>query len=95
MEERISAVLRNYLYNLKDAETIYNKYLDKKLSAKGFDLTRIFQEYELAKNQTILDKVRMTLSNEQEYSEHQWQQEILQLFSYFIQSIFMYLNKFQ
>lgn len=79
VEGRISAVLRNYLDNVKDAETIYHKYLDKKLSAKGSDLTKIFQEYELAKNQTILDKVRMMLSNEQEYSERQWQQEILQI----------------
>jgi Domain of unknown function (DUF4263) len=79
VEGRISVVLRNYLDNVKDAESIYHKYLDKKLSTKGSNLTKIFREYELAKNQTILDKVRMMLSNEQEYSEHQWQQEILQI----------------
>lgn len=79
VEGRISSVLRNYLDNVKDAETSYHKYLDKKLSAKGTNLTKIFQEYELAKNQTILDKVRTMLKNEQEYSEHQWQQEILQI----------------
>ncbi len=79
VEGRISSVLRNYLDNVKDAAAVYQKYLDKKLSAKGANLTKVFQEYELIKNQTILEKVKTMLRNEHEYNEYQWQQEILQI----------------
>ncbi len=79
VEARVSSVLRNHFDTVKDAEKIYQKYLDKKLSTKGANLTKLFQEYELIKNQTLLDKLREMLANEIQYSEHQWQQEILQI----------------
>lgn len=79
VEARISSVLRNYFDNVKDAERTYQNYLDKKLSAQGSNLTKIFKEYELVKNQTILAKVKEMLKSEGQYSERQWQQEILQI----------------
>lgn len=79
VEARISSVLRNYLDNVKDAEKIYQKYLDKKLSTEGQNLTKTFQEYELIKYETILDKLSTMLIQEGEYSERNWQEEILQI----------------
>ncbi len=79
IEARVSSVLRNYLDNVKDAEKIYQKYLDKKLSTQGQNLTKTFQGYELIKYETILDKLVTMLIRESEYSEHNWQEEILQI----------------
>ncbi len=79
VEARISSVLRNYLDNVKDGEKVYEKYLDKKLSNSGQNLTNTFNEYEIIKYQTILDKLQKMLGEENQYSEHQWQEEILQI----------------
>lgn len=79
VEARISSVLRNYLDNVKDGEKVYQKYLDKKLSNSGQNLTNTFNEYEIIKYQTILDKLQKMLGEENQYSEHQWQEEILQI----------------
>jgi len=79
VEARVSSVLRNYLDNVKDAEKVYQKYLDKKLSTQGQDLTKTFREYELIKYETILNKLVDMLNQEVGYSEHNWQEEILQI----------------
>jgi hypothetical protein len=79
VEARVSSVLRNYLDNVKDAEKIYQIYLNKKLSKQGVNLTKSFQEFELIKCQTILDKLTKMLNEESEYNEHNWQEEILQI----------------
>ena len=79
VEARISSLFRNYFDNVKDAQKTYQKYVDKKLSNQGNNLSKIFQEYELAKYDIILDKLKTMLLHEIEYSEHQWQEEILQI----------------
>jgi Domain of unknown function (DUF4263) len=79
IEARVSSVFRNYFDNVKDAEKTYQKYVDKKLSNKGNNLSKTFQEYEIAKYNIILDKLKAMLLHEIEYSEHQWQEEILQI----------------
>jgi hypothetical protein len=79
VEARVSSVFRNYFDTTKDAERIYQKYLDKKLLNKGQNLTKVFQEYELAKLKTILEKLKQMLIQENNYSESQWQEEILQI----------------
>lgn len=79
VEARVSSVIRNYLDNVKDAEKIYQQYLNKKLSKHGVSLTKTFQEPELIKYQTILDKLIKMLREEIEYNEHDWQEEILQI----------------
>lgn len=79
IEARVSSVFRNYFDNVKDAEKIYQKYVDKKLSKQGDNLIKTFQEYEIAKYNVILDKLKVMLLNEIDYSEHQWQEEILQI----------------
>jgi len=79
IEARISSVFRNYFDNVKDAEKTYQKYVDKKLVNKGNNLSKTFQEYEIAKYNIILDKLKAMLLHEIDYSEHQWQEEILQI----------------
>lgn len=79
IEARVSSVFRNYFDNVKDAEKTYQKYVDKKLSNKGNNLSKTFQEYEIAKYNIILDKLKAMLLQEIDYSEHQWQEEILQI----------------
>lgn len=79
VEARISSVFRNYFDNTKDAEKVYQKYLSKKLLNTGRNLTKVFKEYEIAKYSTILEKLKSMLSQENNYSEHQWQEEILQI----------------
>ena len=79
IEARVSSVFRNYFDSVKDAEKTYQKYVDKKLSNKGNNLSKTFQEYEIAKYNIILDKLKAMLLHEIEYSEHQWQEEILQI----------------
>lgn len=79
IEARVSSVFRNYFDNVKDAEKTYQKYVDKKLSNKGNNLSKTFQEYEIAKYNIILDKLKVMLLQEIDYSEHQWQEEILQI----------------
>lgn len=79
VEARISSVFRNYFDSTKDAEKVYQKYLNKKLLDKGENLTKAFREYELAKLNTILEKLKQMLVQENSYSESQWQEEILQI----------------
>ena len=79
VEARLSAVLREYFGGIKDAEKTYHKFMNKKISKIGTDLNRIFKESELAKYQTILEKLQGMLKSEDGYSEKQWQEEILQI----------------
>lgn len=79
VEARLSSLLRNYLDGVKDAEKVYQQYLNTKLSKHGTDLTEIFRDLELVKYQTILEKLYEMLEDESQYSEHQWQEEILQI----------------
>jgi hypothetical protein len=79
VEARIAAILRNHLDNVKDAERKYQRYLNTKLSFNGANLVKTFKDVELIKYQTILEKLGEMLNDEIQYSEHQWQEEILQI----------------
>ncbi|GAB3013799.1 hypothetical protein GCM10027051_16280 [Niabella terrae] len=79
VEARIATVLRNYLDNVKDAEQVYERYMNKKLSKEGSDLSKIFKDNELYKYQTIYRKLEGMLMEETQYNERQWQREILQI----------------
>ncbi|MCG6189124.1 Shedu immune nuclease family protein [Maribellus maritimus] len=78
-EARLATVLRNYFDSTIDAESKYNKYMAKKVSAKGADLSAIFKENELNKFIAIQQKLQEMLDDEITYSEPQWQKEILDM----------------
>ncbi|MCY1662623.1 Shedu immune nuclease family protein [Chryseobacterium sp. SL1] len=79
VEARLSSVIRNYLDGVRDAEKSYQKFLDSKLTRKGKNLKKTFQEIDTLKYETILQKLNQMLKDEAEYNEHQWQDEILQI----------------
>jgi hypothetical protein len=66
---RVAAVLRNYTDNIKDAENTYNRYMDKKISAVGTNLAKLFKDSEIVKYQTILEKLKTMLANEIAYTK--------------------------
>lgn len=76
---RISSIITNYFDTTKDAELKYQKYLNKKKSKRGKNLIKHFQEYELHKYQVILNKLIEMLHSENNYTEAQWQEEILEI----------------
>ncbi|MAL24111.1 MAG: hypothetical protein CMP05_05395 [Xanthomarina sp.] len=78
-EARISSTIKNYFETTKDAETTFQNYLNKKPSKIGKKLNKLFQEYELLKYSTILEKLEGMLKSENSYNEIQWQKEILEI----------------
>lgn len=78
-EAKITAILGEYFSEVPDKEKQYNKYLNKKNKVRKNVLRKTFKESEIAKYETILDKLTYMLNNEIKYSENQWQEEILQI----------------
>lgn len=78
-EARVSSVIKNYFETTLDSEAKFQNFLNKKVSKKGQKLNKIFQEYELEKYNTILEKLEGMISSENSYSEDQWQDEILEI----------------
>jgi hypothetical protein len=78
-DSRVSSVLKNYLDSTKDAEKLFINLMDKKPSTAGMDLTEAFRKTELFKYESILSKLKRMLIDEENYSEKQWQREIIQI----------------
>jgi hypothetical protein len=78
-DARITAIIKNYFETAIDSEKKFQNYLNKKKSKKGDNLTKIFQEYEIKKYSTILEKLEVMLNSENSYNENQWQNEILEI----------------
>lgn len=78
-EAKITNLIKEFFSTTKDINKKFQNYLNKKETNKGIDLTKTFKEFELVKYETILDKLTRMLSDENNYSENQWQKEILQI----------------
>ncbi len=78
-EARVTNVIKEFFSTTQDAEKKFEKYIDKKATNKGQNLTKLFSDIELFKYQTILEKLEGMLLSELSYSENQWQDEILQI----------------
>lgn len=78
-DAKITRLIKEFFSTTKESETKFQKYLNKKESPKGENLTKIFKDSELIKYETIFDKLTTMLADENNYSEHQWQKEILQI----------------
>ena len=76
---RVAACIREDIDTARDLEETYNQYMNRKVVATGSKLLSIFAAAELAKYQTILKRLRHMLASEHDYSEKQWQQEILSI----------------
>lgn len=78
---RASSVLKNYLDQTKDAETAYQKYRNRREAFSSerrasSHLSSLLLSHEVAKDESILDRLQEMLENEVEYSEASWQRGI-------------------
>ncbi|QHC84727.1 hypothetical protein AS589_07985 [Empedobacter brevis] len=78
-QARVSSIIKNYFDTTVDSELKFQKYLNNKNSKQGKRLMKLFKEYELQKFRTIQEKLRGMLESENDYSEDQWQNEILEI----------------
>ena len=79
VDARLSSVLKNYFNTTMDGEEKYNACMNKKISIKGKNIYKIFQENELVKYQSVRRKLELMLKSEDKYNEKQWQKEIFQI----------------
>ncbi|MES2654689.1 MAG: Shedu immune nuclease family protein [Bacteroidota bacterium] len=78
-DAKITNIIKEFFSTTKDIDKKFQKYLNKKETKKGIDLIKTFKETELIKYETILEKLTRMLFDENNYSERQWQNEILQI----------------
>lgn len=78
-QSRISSVLRNYFEEVKDSNALYVRYRNKKSSKQSLGLSKLFEEYEADKFQTIYQRLLSMLEDEESYNETEWQKEIIDI----------------
>lgn len=78
-QARIDAMLTNYINTKEDSQQQYLDYMNKKESKVGSKLQQHFASLEVYRSETILEKLKDMLDDENAYSEKQWQQEILEI----------------
>lgn len=78
-EAKITNLIKEFFSTTVDGEKKFQKYLNKKKTNKEINLNKTFKEVELIKYETILEKLTRMLNDENNYSEHQWQKEILDI----------------
>lgn len=76
---RVEAVLRDFLDTKSDAVENYERYLNRRISARPSGLRLTFAQHETAKYQTLLERLNEMLAAEAAYTERQWQKEIVQI----------------
>ena len=77
---RVSSVVREYVETDVDAESLFKRYVDKRLSKKTKVVPPRIKENELQKYRFLHDKLVGMLDAEDTYTEIVWQSEILQIF---------------
>lgn len=78
-DARVGAVLTNYIDLKENSQQKYIDYMNRKPSKRGTDLVIELAGIEVHKYERVLAKLKIMLSNENSYTEKQWQQEILQI----------------
>lgn len=80
IDARITSYISEYFDTVKNAEEGFNKYINKKkLNSNPNNILRLFKKQDELKLKTVLEKIETMLKNEINYSEHQWQEQILQV----------------
>ncbi len=80
VKARVSSTIREFIDSCIDAKARYEKYMNKYVkSIKGENVLNAFAKNEKIKYQTLLQKLKEMLDNETNYTEKQWQEEILQI----------------
>mgnify|MGYP006255733067 CR=1 FL=1 len=78
-QAKVTSIIANYFENIIDKENVYKRYLNKKIPLNKSKLRNVFKDTEIYKYETLFEKLKSMLSNEIKYTEHQWQEEILQI----------------
>lgn len=76
-QARVAGVLRNYLEDMMDAESAYLRLLNKRVHTRTSRLPKLFQQQELHKYGSIIQRLEYMLNHEDGYSELNWQEELL------------------
>lgn len=78
-EARVGASIEDYLETASNTAATYEKYMNRRVTARSSDVLEVFRSHELAKFQTLKDKLDSMLANEAAYNERGWQNEILDI----------------
>ena len=78
-DARVEASLRDYFESVSDTERIFQKYVNKKVASSRGTVLAALRPSELAKFETLLEKLETMLQGEAGYSERRWQIEILEM----------------
>lgn len=76
---RMSVILKNYFDSSSREQEKYDNYMNRRQSLAGRNLSEEFKPYDLRKYETVLEKLKYMLANENNYNEHNWQDEIIQI----------------
>lgn len=76
---RVSSVVREYTETEVDSESLFTKYVEKRLSKKTKNFRAEFKNSELQKYRFLHSKLTLMLEAEDSYPESTWQAEILQI----------------
>jgi len=79
VDARISSILIDYIDEIQESEKKYNNYINKKSNQKTGNILNVFRDQEIYKYSSILERLESMLNDEVNYSEHQWQEQILQI----------------
>ncbi len=79
---RVSSMIRNYVPLEADFEAQYQRYRERKASARGNQPRNQFRAYESDKFAALVKKIEEMLSGSVGYTERQWQEEILQVIQF-------------
>ena len=78
-QARVGSVLTNYIELKENSQQKYINYMNKKQSKVGANLSNHLAEHEAYKYKSIIGKLKNMLTDENVYSEKQWQKEILEI----------------
>jgi hypothetical protein len=76
---RVASVVREYSETSVDADNLFRKYLNRRLSKKARNIKALFRADEERKYRYLLDRLTAMLQAEETYTESAWQAEILQI----------------
>lgn len=77
-QAKVTSILKEYFNRVVDGEQKFHSYLNKKVPIYNSQIRKMFKDAEILKFETLHGKLLQMLENEVNYTEKQWQQEILQ-----------------
>lgn len=79
IDSRITNVLSQYLDGVKDSRRTFENYLEKRNKIGNFSKISSIKSYEYKKFQFILATLKEMLNDSDNYSERNWQEQILEI----------------